>query len=188
MTKNHDIDLMQHADGELDDRELEELLGRDADARAKVDAIGELGEVVRGHLELAGDALPAKRFEAMWSEIDKQLDLPVPAADVPAKRASTSMDRPGVWGKLTRWIDKKAGYVITGVASAGAVATIALLMRGPTTTVIEQQPIPVQPAVHRPTELESLETPGGTGTVLRIGGDDGDATVIWVTADDTEEL
>ena len=39
-------------------------------------------------------------------------------------------------------------------------------------------------------EIESLETPGGTGTVLRIDGsdEDGDTTVIWVTPDDSEEL
>ncbi len=184
VNKHHDIDLMQHADGELDDRAVEERLGRDADARAKVDALGQLGEVVRGHLELDGDALPAKRFEAMWKEIDKQLDLPAPA-----ERPSTAaIERPGAWGKLTRWLDKKVGYVITGVASAGAVATIALLTRGATTTVIEHEPIPVAPAVHRPAQIDGLETPGGTGTVLRIEGDDGDSTVIWVTPDDTEDL
>lgn len=193
MSTEHDIDLMQHADGELDDRSIEERLGRDADARAKVESINEIGELVRGHLEMAGDAVPPKRFDAMWSEIDKQLDLAKAPPEPEPVRASTSVERAGAWGKVTRWLDKKLGYVITGVVSAGAVAAIAIAMRpsGTTTTTVFEPPInPAIPVVHRSAQIESLETPGGTGTVLRIEGsdDDGDATVIWVTPDDTEEL
>ena len=196
MSRDHDIDLMQHADGELDDRTVEDRLGGDADARAKVQALGEIGELVRGHLELAGDAIPARRFDAMWTEIDKQLDLAKAPEPAPATRPSTSVEtRPGAWGKVTRWLDKKLGYVITGVVSAGAVAAIALVARpsgtNTTTTIFDPSPGPAIPVAHHPAaQIEDLETPGGTGTVLRIQGsdDDGDATVIWVTPDDTEDL
>lgn len=73
MKASHDIDLMALADGEADERELEELL-RDPLARRKVEAVGELGELVRGHLELSADALPAKKLDALWREIDKGID------------------------------------------------------------------------------------------------------------------
>ena len=192
MSKDHDIDLMAHADGELDDRAVEERLERDADARAKVESLGEIGEMVRGHLEAAGDAVPSKRFDAMWREIDKQIDLATPSTS-PEPRAHTNVERAGAWGTITRWLDKKLGYVITGVASAGAVAAIALLMRpgGTSTTMVFDPPSDVAiPVSHPSAQIESLETPGGTGTVLRIQGsdDDGDATVIWVTPDDSEDL
>jgi hypothetical protein len=198
MTKPHDIDLMQHADGELDaasEREVEAYL-RDGDAgeeaRAKVEAVGHVGEVVRGHLELTTDVVPEARFAAMWSEIDKQLTLgatepatvPVTSA-TPAQPAEAAA---GTWTAMTRWLDRKLGYILTGVASAGAVAAIALVMgRGdgldPTNPTAPIGPIPV---VHRPAEIESLETPGGTPTVLRLQDEDGDTTVIWVTPDDIE--
>ena len=34
---------------------------------------------------------------------------------------------------------------------------------------------------------ESLDTPGGTGTVFNLNDDDGSTTVIWVTPEDTVE-
>ena len=67
MKASRDIDLMALADGEADERELEDLL-RDPAARTKVEAVGELGDLVRGHLELSADAVPAKKFDALWAE------------------------------------------------------------------------------------------------------------------------
>jgi hypothetical protein len=40
--------------------------------------------------------------------------------------------------------------------------------------------------LHAPAEIESLEAPGGTATVMQMDDEDGDATVIWVTPDDIE--
>src|SRR5262249_40486014 len=161
---DHDIDLMQHADGELDARgehEVEARLTGDERARAVVESLGQVGELVRGHLELAADAIPARRFEAMWSEIDKQLDLAADKAPEPAPipaRAETSTPRAGAWGKVTRWLDKKLGYVITGVVSAGAVAAITIAMRSGSTTTI-QGPGPIDPQlIHQPAQIESLDT------------------------------
>ena len=199
-----DLELMQHADGELDeaaDREVELRLGRDPEARGKVDAVGEVGELLRGHLELAADAVPDRRFELIWREIDKQIDLAAPAAAPAAliaseRAASESIAMPiagqaSVWRRVTHWLDRKRGYVITAMVSAGAVAAIALIARpgapGGGLGATDRGPIDVRPVAHRPAELESLETPGGTGTVMSLHDDDGDTTVIWVTPEDTVE-
>ena len=65
---NRDLDFMEHADGEAE-------TDLTAEGRAKVDALHELGELVRGRLELAADDVPDARFASMWREIDKQIDL-----------------------------------------------------------------------------------------------------------------
>jgi hypothetical protein len=166
--KPHDIDLMQQADGELP---------RDGGAAdPKIAAVEELGELVRGRLEAEADAVPDARFAAMWSAIDRELGA------APAARG------PGLWRRLSRWLDRYRGHIITGAVSAGAVAALALWLRGPSdrggaTTA----PIDTTPASYRPTEIESLETPGGTGTVFHLKDEDGASTVIWVSPADTVE-
>jgi hypothetical protein len=169
-----DAELMQRADGEMDEVSL------DGDARAKVDAIGELGELVRGHVELAADEVPEARFDAMWKEIDKAIDKP---AEAPA----------GFWRRVGRWFDQYRGHLITGAVSAGAVAALALVLRGNgshdplAVQQIDHGSSPIVPAVYRPTEIQSLDTPGGTSSVWDLDDEDGSSTVIWVTPNDTVE-
>jgi len=176
--KLDDVILMQHADAELDERETAELgpqLERDADARTKLESLGEMTELVRGHLELSADAVADRRFSSMWREIGKNLD-----ADAPR----------GVWARVTAWLERHRGHVITGAVSAGAVAAIALIVRpgDPGTAVKQFGRIDVQPAALRsPPAIESLDTPDGTGTVINIEDEDGHAAVIWVTPADTVE-
>jgi hypothetical protein len=179
-----DADLMQLADGELDDQELA------GDDRAKVEAIGELGELVRGHVEQAADAVPQKRFDAMWREIDKAID----GAASSRESASQPVAAPaGFWRRLGRWFDHYRGHLITGAVSAGAVAALALVLRGPGTSSEQtaqgshQGNPTIMQAVYHPTEIESLDTPGGTGTVFDLKDEDGSTTVIWVTPNDTVE-
>lgn len=191
--KSHDVDLMQHADGELENEHDDVELLRDPAARAKVDAIGELGELVRGHLELEADAVPGKRFDNLWREIDKAIarDAERPAAAKP--EAEPAREGAGVWRRLSRWIDQYRGHIITGVVSAGAVATLALVLRGGakdhggSTEHGTISPIPAAFHPADPTEIEELDTPGGTGTVFHMKDDDGATTVIWVTPEDTVE-
>lgn len=171
-----DIDLMEHADGEA---EVE--LAQANDARAKVEAVRELGELVRGRLERAADDVPEARFGAMWKEIDKQLDLAKPV--VAAQPA-----QPSLFKRITTAIERYRSHIITGVVSAGAVAALALVLRGGGATKHEgHDPIDVQRVSHRPAEIEDLDTPGGTGTVFNLDDEDGSTTVIWVTPEDTVE-
>jgi hypothetical protein len=170
--KRHDIELMEHADGERTLRDL------DPAARDKVEAIGELGELVRGHLELSADAVPAARFEQIWDVVDKEI------GKVPAKKA-------GVWSRIGSWFERYRGHVITGVVSAGAVAALAIVLRGGggegTIATGAHRPTDVTAVSYRPTEIESLDTPGGDSTVFNLNDEDGPATVIWVTPEDTVE-
>jgi hypothetical protein len=187
-----DADLMMLGDGELDEketRELEDALSRDPVARGKVDSVGELGELVRGHLELSADAVPQKKFDALWREIDKGIDREAKSEKAPAHAKDAAPASAGFLRRLARWFDAYRGHIITGAVSAGAVATLALVLRGSPDKPITSkgQPIDTMPVVHQPAEIQSLDTPGGTGTVFNLEDEDGDTTVIWVTPDDTVE-
>ena len=168
-----DSDLMALADGEAvgDERELDQLQ-LDALARRKIEALGELGELVRGHIELSADAVPQKKLDAMWREIDK-------ATSPEPQRAP---DDAGLLRRVGRWFDHYRSHIITGAVSAGAVAALALILRGPgDPTVTTKGPVESMPVI------EELDTPGGTGQVYNLHDEDGGATVIWVEPEDTVE-
>lgn len=202
MKAPHDSELMAFADGELDERqsrELEARMGRDAAIRSKVEGVTELGEAVRGHLELSADAVPQKKLDALWREIDKAIDRESPASD-PVNKQATEPVSGGVWARIGRWFDRYRGHVLTGAVSAGAVAALALLLRNPAATngsasghegsgmAQTGQGTPTQQmATYQPTEIESMDTPDGTGTVFNLEDEDGSTTVIWVTPEDTVE-
>jgi hypothetical protein len=177
---NRDLDFMEHADGEAET----ELT---AEGHAKVDAIHEMGELVRGRLELAADDVPDARFAAMWKEIDKQIDLKKVETPVPVVAEAS-----GLLSRLGRWLDRYRSQIITGAVSAGAVATLALVLHGGggAATHTSHDPIDVRPVAnsHRgPAVIEDLDTPEGTSTVFNLDDEDGSTTVIWVTAEDTVE-
>ena len=180
MAAPDDIELMQHADGELDTRhaaDVDARLERDPDARAKADALGQLTELVRSHLELAADDVPQRSFDAIWRKIDRE--IATPAHDH------------GLWATVTGWLDRHRGHVFTGAVSAGAVAALAVLLRttgDDATRAPQRGAIDVQPAALRVApEIESLDTPEGEGTVLNLEDEDGHTTVIWVSPADTVE-
>lgn len=162
-----DIELMQLHDGELD---------AESDDQAKLAALAEMGELVKGHLEAHADAVPEPKFAAIWREIDKTFDEEAPK---------------GLWGRLTAWLDHHRGHVFTGMVSAGAVAAIALVIRtrsDDSSTTASRSSIEVLPASMRTAPVvESLDTPDGTGTVMNFEDEDGHTTVIWVTPADTVE-
>src|ERR1043166_1702410 len=89
-----DLELMEQADGERDDAELAAALERDPDARAKLEAVQQIGELVRGHLELSADAVHDARFAAMWRRIDGVLD------------GQRDAQATGVWARLSTWFDR----------------------------------------------------------------------------------
>jgi anti-sigma factor RsiW len=181
MAARDDIELMQHLDGELGERDvkaIEDRLASDPEARVKSESLAQVAEVVRGHLELSADNVSDRRFDAMWKDIE--------SATAPAKA------KPGLWSKFASWLDRYRGHVITGALSAGAVAALALIFRpgSPDPATQAQRPgaIDVRPAAMRTApEIESLDTPDGEGTVLNLEDEDGHTTVIWVTPEDTVE-
>jgi hypothetical protein len=168
---------MQHADGELDG----DSAARDSDDKAKVDAIGELGELVRGRLERAADDVADRKFAAMWRQIEGKLEKEV---EEPSEHRS-------VWARIGGWFDRYRGHLLTGAVSAGAVAAVAIALRGGADDDAWQndhRPISPQPvSVRPPPQIESVDTPGGTSMMLNLDDEDGHATVIWVTPADTVE-
>ena len=176
MSAKSDLELMEHADGELDDADVAARIERDPEARAKVDAVRQIGELVRGHLELSADAVHDARFAAMWRRVDDQLVAPAT----------------GLWSRISGWIDRYRGHVITGAVSAGAVAALALVLRPSAPDIGVRTrgggPIQVREVALRATpEIDSLDTPGGSSTVINLDDEDGHTTVIWVTPEDTVE-
>jgi hypothetical protein len=181
MSARSDLELMEHADGELDDAELAGRAERDPDARTKIEAIHEMGELVRGHLELSADDVHDARFAAMWRRIDDRIDGQL---DAPAS---------GLWARVTAWFDRYRGHVITGAVSAGAVAALALVLRpgvpdgglpGRRGDAIDVRPV----ALRATPEIDALDTPGGSSTVIHLNDDeDGHTAVIWITPADTVE-
>jgi hypothetical protein len=173
-----DVELMQHADGELPgEGELRGALASDPGAQAKLEGLGELQELVRGHLELATDEVDDRKFQAMWRGIDRALDAEAPR---------------GLWGRVSAWLDRHRGHLLTGAVSAGAVAALALILRpagpGSEEARYERGAIDVRPvALRSPPAIEALDTPGGNGTVLNLEDEDGHTAVIWVTPADTVE-
>jgi hypothetical protein len=96
----------------------------------------------------------------------------------------------GMWARITTWFDRYRGHVLTGAVTAGAVAALALVLRagGGPIDLRSRGAIDVQPAALRsPPEIESLDTPGGSGTIINIEDEDGHTAVIWVTPEDTVE-
>ncbi len=166
-----DIELMQHADGDAD---LQARLDKDPEARTKVESLRGMSELLRGHLEMSSDAIPDRRFEAMWREVSREIDVERPV---------------GVFARIRSWFERHRGHVFTGMASAGAVAAIAIMLHGDDQEVAGTgNAIDVQPAALRPPPvIEDLETPGGNSTVLNIEDDEGHTTVIVVTPADTVE-
>jgi len=179
MARKDDIELMQFADGELPEREREafaKYLEGDADARTKLESLEQMHDVIAGSLEQQADAVHDAKFAAMWRKIDEAIDDEAPR---------------GVWAKIAAWLDRHRGHVFTGVASAGAVAAIALVIRSTSsdeTQTSSNRSLEVLPAAMRTAPVvESLDTPDGTGTVMNFEDEDGHTTVIWVTPADTVE-
>src|SRR5690349_2902135 len=123
-----DSDVMLLADDELDPAEaaqVEAAMG--AEQRAKLVAVRDLGEAVRGHLELSADAA-APRLARMWDELDKRISIDAAEA-APAKVPAKAAPAPSFWSRFGQWLDQHRSHVMTGVLSAGAVAAIAFLVR-----------------------------------------------------------
>jgi anti-sigma factor RsiW len=201
-----DLELMLYADGELEPDEARAVaawIAAHPDARAKVDSMRQLGEMVRTTLELETDAAEA-RLDQAWGAIarrihanghaDSEAPEPVPAPRRPASTAPA--EHGGLWAAVRRWFGEHRGHVVTGMVTAGAVAALMFLI-GPRQQVTERTvrgPTVVgggTPAAleSQAPEVEDLEVYEGSGTILTIepeGDDDSGAAVIWISNDEDE--
>ncbi|MBI4508884.1 MAG: hypothetical protein HY698_04565 [Deltaproteobacteria bacterium] len=175
-----DQELMQYLDGELapsDSRRVEERVAASPEAQAKLDSLGQLGELLRGHYHrAAADAEP--KLAMLWNRIDEQLAAPRAREE----RAG------GFLASLRDWFTQYRGYFVTGAACGMAGALLAISLRGPTKEVVVERiyvttpAMPSTPPRAQAAVVESLEVSGGTGTIFQIpgSGDEAATTVIWV--------
>lgn len=183
-----DLELMQMFDGETAGDEA----ALDADQRAKLAALEQVGDAVRTHLELAADAAEPK-LDAMWATIERRIHANGKAPAEPAKAPA----KPAQPGWFSRWLENWRSNLMTGALAAAAAAVLVIALRPPRTEVrtVEVTP-PVDPVKDPPTALvkseppvvEDLEVVGGSGTILTIPGEEGEnpTTVIWVNTEPVE--
>lgn len=196
---------MLYADGELEPDEARTVaawIASHPDARAKVEAVRQVGEAVRTFVELEADAAEP-RMDAAWSAIARTIHSngrPLPAAEPdapPPTRRHKTLVRPdsGLWQKIRGWFGEHRGHLVTGVVTAGAVAALMFAF-GPRERVTERTVVDGvvsggTPAAlqSQPPEVEDLEVYEGSGTILTIepeGDDDSGAAVIWISNDEEQ--
>ncbi len=189
-----DLDLMLLVDGELpaaDSAALRVALAADEEGRRKIEALGQVGEVLRTHIELRCDEAEP-RLDRLWHRIERTL-----AADA-APAASTATPRPGIWPAARAWLERYRGHIATGAVAAAAAALLVVALRpaaGRGELAMNTPPaqaVPQQVMISAPTppEVEELEVPSGSGAVLTIPSDregEADTAVIWVTPADSME-
>jgi hypothetical protein len=211
-----DIDLMLHADGELSGdgaRAAESSVRADERSRRVVEAVAEVGEVVRTAVELEVDeAVEAPAFAELWGRIERRLHTNgetrapataaagepgsgpavAPAAPAPAAPASAE---PRSRGGLLAWLVESRGPLVAG-ALAAAVTAVLFLAARPFERTVEREvtveaparPLTGSPAamVSQPPEVENIEVHDGSGMILTIPGegDENPTAVIWIIPDE----
>lgn len=132
-----DLDLMQYADGEVDEAMAAEIaahVAQSGDARLKLQALEQMNEVVRSSLELAADAAEP-RLDAMWASIERaiQANGSTEAVHVAARQPQAA-EPAGLLATIGRWLESYRAHFLTGAIAAGAAAIIVLTVRpGPDT-------------------------------------------------------
>lgn len=208
-----DVDLMQYLDGEADAQTADMVaagLSGDADARDRLLAMEQMGEVVCTHLELAADDVEP-RLDAMWATLERRIQSNGVANDVaePARErvAAPVAEKIGIWAAIVKWFEAHQGHFVTGMVTAGAVAALVLLLRPPQEVIRErivERPVAVHVPAERdgaapeqgamvpvatPPRVESLEVTDGSGSVFTIPGENADdvaTTVIWLDLDEND--
>lgn len=186
-----DLDLMAHYDGELDASPDD----GDAPSRTKLEALGQISEVVRTAVEIEVDRSleGSDPFAAMWSRIERHI-----TANGVSPEAVTGGDdaepATGFWGRATgsiaAWFERYRAQIATGAVCAVAAAALVWFLRPPETAVryVEVEgktgTARVVPASleAQPPEVESLEIYDGSGAVFTIKGEDGETAVIWLSS------
>lgn len=179
MAPRNDEELMRWIDGEMsrDEARQFEQRARSPEEEAKVEALKELGDVVRARYDVAADDAEPK-LKALWASIEGKLETPAGAKST-AITADSSM-----FGAMREWLSMHRGYLMTGALSAVAAALLVFILRPaevrevPGPREIVEIPVPTEPAIvnvkARAIDIEELETAEGSPDVIRIPSDDED--------------
>jgi anti-sigma factor RsiW len=186
--KPRDEELMAWVDGELprdEARQLERGMEGEAaeatEAKAKVRAMQQVGEVIKARYEAAADEAQP-RLDALWARLERQLD------EAPAKERAVAEQR-GFFAAVREWFDSYRGHVLTGAVCAAAAALAVIIARPD--RVVERETVrvvevPVEPnrgvVQVKAAEFEDIETAEGSPDLIKIpASEEGEApTVILV--------
>lgn len=187
-------------DGELspaDRAEVEQLLARDARARAYVDGLRLMSRAVVASSDDEAARVPEARFEQIWDEIERTLDRDQRLQKAPAAA-------PSLWERL-RGALRPLLVPTVAVAGVAAVAVVVSSLDGTPTAnnepvvaskplapeaVPEDRPLAAvrdEPAVELPeytggpAHIKRIEWSGKSGRISEIEGKRATTTVIWIS-------
>lgn len=191
-------------DGELspaDRAEVEQLLARDARARAYVDGLRLISRAVVASSDDEAARVPEARFEQIWDEIERTLDRDQRLQKAPAAA-------PSLWERLRGALRPLLvpTVAVAGVAAVAVVVVSSLDPGGGTPTannepvvasksqapeaVPEDRPLAAvrdEPAVELPehtggpAHIKRIEWSGKAGRISEIEGKRATTTVIWIS-------
>jgi hypothetical protein len=191
--REKDVDVMRYADGEVSGAESDRLknyIDGDVQAREVVGGIRELGGLLRTHLEIETDRVEQNKFDRVWADIQRATQAPQRASRESAAITNPVPIKHGLRSRWDAWWENFHGHVLTGAATAAAVLLLVIAIRPfereveKTVTVeIPAPPVAIMPA-SQPPEIENLEIYQGTGMILTVPGEGGDAptAVIWLNS------
>ena len=162
MPRKRDEELQRYHDGELSvgqARQVADRLRTSPDERARLDAMDDLGEMLRiSTSEAAAEA----NFDHLWTRVEAGLGEPEPV---------------GAWASLVAWLQQNR--LATGSAlAAAAVVAVALVV-----TLSAGKPVPQR----FDGTIEELEVgPDVVSTVMTLGDPEGEGEMPIVWLSDTE--
>ncbi len=165
MPRKRDEELQRYHDGELDlgqARQVAESLRVKPDDRARLDAMDEMGEMVRISCE---DAAAEANFDHLWTRVEAGIGDLEPA---------------GAWSRLADWLRWNR------VAAGSALAAAAVLVVALVVTLSSGNPAPARFDV----AVEELDVgPDVVSTVMTVDAPDGEGEVevIWLSDEEGEE-
>lgn len=165
MPRKRDEELQRYHDGELSvgqARMVAERLRVNPDERARLDAMEEMGEMLRISVE---DAAAEANFDHLWTRVEAGIGDPEPV---------------GVWSRITDWLRWNR------LAAGSALAAAAILTLALVATLSSGKPAPARFDV----AIEELEVgPDVVSTVMTVEAPDGEGELqmIWLSNEEGEE-
>lgn len=191
-------------DGELssaDRAEVEQLLARDAQARAYVDGLRLMSRAIVASADDEAARVPEARFEQIWDEIERTLDRDLRLQKAPAAAPSLWERLRGVMRPLLAPAVAVAGvaavaFVVWG--SLGDVESTANNEPAVASKTLPPEPVPAdrpilapdEPSVELPApnggpaHIKRIEWSGKSGRISEIEGKRATTTVIWISDDE----
>jgi anti-sigma factor RsiW len=191
-------------DGELspaDRAEVEQLLARDAHARAYVDGLRLMSRAIVASSDDEAARVPEARFEQIWDEIERTLDRDLRLQKAPAAAPTLWERLRGVLRPLLVPTVAVAGVAAAAVVVWGSLGEVAPPANNEpvvASKTLPPEPVPADrstaPAVDEavelpehtggPAHIQRIQWSGKAGRISEIEGKRATTTVIWISDDE----